>query len=904
MLSFVNLSHPLQLKQLVAQYDPLKDTWIVSDLKSKQEIQSESIKKHGYFTDEAILRASDFWRLWIRRIDPTLNLVSSDFIKSLVQNFVDQYGKKLDLLDSEVSTLSRALQEFAPIHLHPNSNEVLQEWLAQEQQKNKIEKKWQKWFQYSKVALSYILKEHHVIDAKWAAAYLQSIDLNLIQWPRRVFVDLGSELSSVEMGLFRELAQNQDVVIISPKPEWSGKFENLLGVYKDNSGYGKSKNLNDVFTNSVKPEQFIRLSTQLAEIKFAVAKSRQWANEGVELKNISIIAADIERYWPVLQYYLDIEGLPYSKDTVAQINSLGDVQNLLAILKNYSQDVGWDSLEKIYFSKESEGQQYEKFKALFYQLYDSDDLARDQKIKELYYKKINFSDEMSRDEFLGFLVKTWLQTPNSSTKSEIFETIFKDFLSQSLNIKLMASRWITFLKNRLSSKEVTLKRSAAGGLNVLSLMSAQMSDCTHKIYLGLNDELYSKKNKTLMSHSDAVAIKRDFDLSIDCSEESYLDFNLRWQAMASTPNTYYTSAHLSFESDPLNASLFFIENLPKSEILSPALTRADEVQKSLRSPESKIFQTLSNSKRLRQDLQGYEEKINLENFKKLSVSDIENYAQCSFKLLASRGFKLRDYAQVGIDLDSRDKGTLTHALFEFVLAEMQKAAPSEEQISAHLEKKRAELNLYKGQDLFWEIQKTKFLKLAQKFISFESKRVQHFRSEVEKDFTLHFDLKSKSFSLEPTQGDCFTFNLRIDRIDQSKTQRYYIVYDYKSGASALPTAKKFISQSQFQMLLYLSAVKLTVDDPSLIKGALYYLYKSFDLSKGVIDKQIGQQDFELGSRNSSLVDSLAELEQQFLEAISGLLETLNTGIFKTNPLEIKICSDCDWKKLCRAPHLM
>ena len=904
MLSFVNLSHPLQLKELVGQYDPLKDTWIVSDLKSKQEIQNESIKKHSYFTDEAILRASDFWRLWIRRIDPTLSLVSSDFIKSLVQNFVDQYGKKLDLLDSEVSTLARALQEFAPMHLHPNSNEVLEEWLAQELKKNKTEKKWQKWFQYSKVCLSYILKEHHVIDAKWAAAYLQSIDLNLIQWPRRVFVDLGSELSSVEMGLFRELAQNQDVVIISPKPEWSAKFENLLGVYKDSFGYGQVQDLNASYEKALKSEQFVRLSTQLAEIKFAVAKCRQWADTGVNLKNISIVAADIERYWPVLQHYLDVEGLPYSKDTVAQINSLGDVQNLLAILKNYSQDVGWDSLEKIYFSKESEGQQYEKFKALFYQLYDSDDLSRDQKIKDLYYKKINFSEEMSRDDFLTFLVKTWLQTPNSTTKSEIFETIFKDFLAQSLNIQLMASRWIAFLKNRLSSKEITLKRSTAGGINVLSLMSAQMSDSTHKIYLGLNDELYAKKNKTLMSHGDAVSIKRDFDLSIDCSEESYLDFNLRWQAMAATPHTYFTSAHLSFESDPLNASLFFIENLPKSDVLSPDLTRADEVQKSFRSADSKAFQQLSNAKRLQQDMQGYEEKISVEPFKKLSVSDIENYAQCSFKLLASRGFKLRDYAQVGIDLDSRDKGTLTHALFEYVLAEMQTATPSEEQISAHLEKKRTELNLYKGQDLFWGIQKTKFLKLAQKFISFETKRVQQFRSEVEKDYTLYFDLNKKVFSVTPVDGDCYTFNLRIDRIDQNKNQRYYIVYDYKSGASALPTAKKFISQYQFQMLLYLSAVKLTVDDPSLVKGALYYLYKSFDFSKGVIDKQIGQQDFELGSRNSSLVDSLEELDQQFLEAISGLLSTLNTGIFKTNPLEIKICSDCDWNKLCRAPHLM
>ncbi|MEQ1723103.1 MAG: hypothetical protein ABL930_07990, partial [Pseudobdellovibrio sp.] len=388
MLEFLKVKNPNQIKLLLKTYDPLKDTWIVSDLKSKQEIQNESLIKYGYYTDDAILRVSDFWRLWVRRLDPTLNVVSSDFIKSLVHNFVDAHGVALEIIDSEVSTLNKAVQEFAPILLHPASDDILEEWLTSQSEP----KKWTRWYQLAKVCLSYILNKEKTIDSKWAAAYLQSLDLNLLSWDRKIFVDLGSELSSVEMGLFKHISQKQDVVIITPEPIFKNKFPYLLNTYKENFGYGKESNapIESADYHLIQP-QFVRLSTQLAEIKFAVSNLRKWADQGVALDKMAIICADIEKYWPVLQFYLEEEGITYKKDVVAQLGSLGDIQNLLAAVKNFSKEVAWDSLEKSFFNKAAGTElRYEKFKSLFYQLYDEDDLARDQKIKNLFYKKIDF----------------------------------------------------------------------------------------------------------------------------------------------------------------------------------------------------------------------------------------------------------------------------------------------------------------------------------------------------------------------------------------------------------------------------------------------------------------------------------------------------------------------------------
>ena len=121
-----------------------------------------------------------------------------------MQNFVDVHGEKIGVDESEISTLNKAVQEFAPILLHPASDDILEEWLAT--QKN--EKKWQRWYQCAKICLNNIVFEKKAIDVSWSAAYLQTLDLKAVSWPRPLFVDLGSEFSTVEMGLLKHISQS------------------------------------------------------------------------------------------------------------------------------------------------------------------------------------------------------------------------------------------------------------------------------------------------------------------------------------------------------------------------------------------------------------------------------------------------------------------------------------------------------------------------------------------------------------------------------------------------------------------------------------------------------------------------------------------------------------------------
>lgn len=915
MLEFLKVNNPDQIKSLLQIYDPLKDTWIVSDLKSKQEIQSEAIQKYSYYTDEAILRVNDFWRLWIRRIEPTLQVVSSDFIKSLVQHFVDLFGAKLEIIDSEVSSLNKALQEFAPILLHPTSDDVLQEWLAVQS----ADKKWLRWYQLAKVCLNYIVYEKKALDSKWSAAYLQTLDLNLLSWDRKLFVDLGSELSTVEMGLFKHISKTQDVVIITPDPFWKEKFPYLLNTYKENFGYGTVRESAEPSGESEskrvpKKEQFVRLSTQLAEIKFAVSTIRNWVDNGVSPEKIAIISADIESYWPVLQLYLEEEGLNYKKDLVAQLNSLGDVQNLLAAIKNISQEVAWDSLEKNTFPREADTQKampfkYEKFKALFYQLYDEDDLSREAKINQLFYKKVDFSAEVDRDEFLAVILKIWIELPRSNNKNDLFDLIFKDFLAQSMNVKIKFSRWMQFLKNRLSHKEIVVRKSNGNGLSILPLMSAHMIDVSRRIYIGLNDEYYHRRQNSMMSLSDSIALKTQFDLGVDFSEESYLDFNLRWQSLEINENSFFTTSHLSFTSEPMTSSLFFIENSPESDLVGPQSTRLDELQKQLSYFKDKEqisdFSQLVSVERLFQDVNGYQNNIKTDVFRNLSVSDTENYAQCSFKLLAAKGFRLKDYPQVALDLDPRQNGSLVHLLFEYCINLMTTDSYTQKKVAAFLDEKRTEFNIYSQQEAYWIIQKNKFLQLAGKFYNFEKSRIGIFNIITEKACEIFFNLDTQEFTTEKPVN-CFSFNIRLDRIDIHKTKKYSIVYDYKSSSYQATNFSSWVSGQQFQMLLYMMALELTFKNDNPVKGALYYQYKTFDLKKGLIEEQAGLEDFSLTKRHKSLINESKkeELTDNFLVLITDVLKRLSLNEFSTSPQDLDICKKCDWRKLCRATHLM
>ncbi len=921
MLEFHPLADSNSIFKLIEQADSQPCTWVVSDLKSKNEIQKRLLEKQGYFLESSILRASDLWKIALRRLAPQMQVVAPDFMQIVVDNFVEKFGIELQIKDSESTTLNAYVQELAPILLHPESDSLLNEWFS----KQKKTSKWQRWHLLSRACIKFIIFDHEIIDQRWIAAYLQNLDFDLFVWDKNLLVDLGTEMSSVEMGLFKSLSKKINVKIIWPEPVWGTRFPLLLKTYQDHVGYGTVENVESLRDQSSSVnDQFIRVSTQLAEVKFATAQIRSWHLQGVPLTKISIISAQLEKYWPTLKYFFDEEGLIYNKDHVVRLNSLGLVQNFLSYCNNLLSEVSWESLELSLYSKQQLPDfQFENFKSIFYQLYDDSDLARDEKIKEIFYKKIDYSKKISRDEFLISAVKIWHQAVNfhavSSGDHEInvFEVIFKDFLSRSSEVQSHFNKWLHFLQSCINSKELKIEASQSDGLQVLPLMSSHLSDSTHQIWLGNDEKSLISKKKHLIPATDIFELKTQFDFSIEYPEESFYDFNIRWLLEKKAVQKVYLCANSSFEAEPLTPSLFFLEKNSAHDLSIPEPTRHDDIQNYLaqsnflknsdsQSTAQYDFSDLSVAG-LKRDLFSENESVPLAPLESLSPSEIEDYWKCGFKLLAQKAFRLKDLPQVAVDLDARQKGSLLHQLFEYLVGIKEKKLDAEQLRAAmheFLDQKRIVAKIYPVDELLWSTQKSKLTQIGLTFYDFESKRRQAVHMAAEKSFELYFDTPTGEFydDIKKTTN-AIKIRGRIDRVDLSEDE--VIIYDYKSSVTDLKNYSGWLENGEFQLLLYLIACDKVLYPDKLATTSLYYDYRKFDFTKGLMSEQFHSLFVANNRKKKSVItaDNKQLLLKDFAVLLQELFSKLDQFEFSPKPNDVESCIRCNWSQLCRARHL-
>lgn len=920
MLEFYPLGIPDSIFSFLKSQNLAKTTWVVSDLKSKNEIQKLLIDKQGYFLESSILRASDFWKIALRRLAPQIQVVSGDFMQIVVDSFVQKFGEQLDIKELESSTLHAFVQELAPILLQPQSNILLDEWFLSKHE----EKKWKRWYLLARGCINFIIYENQMIDSRWIAAYLQTLDISVFHWPNDLIIDLGTEMSSVEMGLFKVLSNKSKVQIIWPQPKWQIDFPLLLKTYSDSSGYGNIAKVEKAAIQSGgSAARFIRVSTQLAEVKFAIAQIRKWHDQGASLNDIAIVSPQIENYWPVLKFFLDEEGVNFQKDHVIKINSIGLVQNFLAYCNNLQHDVSWESLETSLYSRtQSSDRQYESFKSLFYQLYDDSDLMRDNEIKKLFYQKIDYTKPLGRSDFLIVIVKIWQESiqfhglPTTEQNSLLFELIFKDFLARSADIKSDFKKWMLFLQSCINSKEIKTELSQELGIQVLPLMSSHLSSAKFQLWLGMDEKSLASRKKHLIPVSDIFELKSNFDFSIEYPEESFYDFNVRWLFEKIATEKIYICANSSFESEPLTPSLFFLEHNRANDVVIPAETRHDEVQNYLKDSNAmKILESFKISnydlprvgfESLYRDLNNTPNIVPNQNASSLSPSDLEEYWKCGFKLLAQKFFLLRDLPQVAVDLDPRQKGSLLHQLFEFLTSEknnLDSTGSAKTKIINFLDLKRGELHIYPQDDLLWTVQKTKMLQVGTAFFEFEKNRRQASHEASEKSFEIYFDLEKKDFVIIPSNKS-IKIKGRIDRVD--KASNGIIIFDYKASTNDLKYHGDWLKNGEFQLLLYLLACEKILYPGQDVIASIYYDYKKFEFSKGYMDENFHAQFIENNRKKKSVasLDSKRLLLIEFNELLAALFLKLQMYDFTALPVDVEICTRCNWSKLCRARHLM
>jgi hypothetical protein len=933
MLKIIQIESPSQITDLFTDFDPQKQSWVVSDLRTKLEMQKILIERQGYFLESAVLRASDLWKVLLKRRAPHLRLVSNDFARSLLRSFIDKNADAFGMNATSEKSLFNYMTQLAPLCLASGADEQIAKWF---EENPVISARWQSWYLIARTALRWMIDGKNVIIANWIPSYLQELDGLETIWEQEIIVDLGAEMSKLEAELFKRLSLHRNITVIEPTPLWTNDYRYLLEPYEYLRQQTKDVQRAKARQKSASPEiQVLRLSGMLAEVKTSCAQVRTWLEQGIPAQDIAIIAPDIEAYWPVLGSFLEQEGIAVRKDQTVKLQSLPSLHQWISTLRAQTSQVNAADLEASYFGpseSSSQSLRYEEFTALFRAIYGAEDLARDEEIHKLYFSQKSLSEVLDRDHFLSEALKAW---QHRESQTDLLVVVLRELLQNApASIELSYREWLTYLESILAGKEFRVSPAADQGIVVAPLMSAPANGMPYKIFLGLSDENLKNRQRSHILGADLNRLAVDLGFYLEHPDHSSQEFQLRWLSESEGRCHVYSFGIADFSGSLLSPSNFWLSFTPSEELSEPGKPRWDALQGiaeedllKLRGRESAEIQSFLQRVLIDRGLSPLP-AFTLAQTPNLSASQLERYLQCPFVFAAQKVFKLQDHPELDLDEDPRSKGTFAHALFESLTYPLFRSELSDDQLGEVLEELRRSQRLTLADPRLWASMKKRYLRLARRFLNFETKWRAEFPATktvgAEKAFEFYFNPQSGEVHREQREG-CLKFTGKIDRVDklhapsradklhapsgadQQNSTDQFVVIDYKSSHGALKNHSGWFENQELQLLFYMWALEkeLLSDIKGEVIGAFYYSFKDFHREKGFqLEEAAGPLFPSAGKKGAkATAENKTELFTRFESLLMEVVTKIQSGQLEPRPFNVKTCRTCGWSLLCRSAHL-
>ena len=894
MLKAVSLSHSDQKFEFLSVFNEKEQTWLVSDLRSKLDLQAQLLTRAPGFEDHSVLRASELWRLFLRRLRPELRIAPREFVKSWLKHHLKKSAQQNPngLLQPQSADSFLALMDlFAPIFIDPLGPSRLADFF--DSQPTAAER-WKVWSELSYALFQIIMKEKWVLASWIPAILLHEPDLEKV-WNRPLWVDLGAGLRQSEAQLFKRLAKTNQVTVLTPNLESRNQFEFLLEPCRDlfDSSEQKEKKTGRVPSGQ---NECLRFSGPLAEIKQAVAKVRQWLKEGVSPEKIVIVAAQIENYWPLLEPYFDQEGIPVHKDSVARLQSWPFVASWVARLRLRTGQVSFAEAE-LAINPDELSLRFEKFKALFCNALELEDLEKSHELKNFFLKGTAPHEEMDLEQFMAWTARDWRELENW----EGFEIILKDFLrSVPLDVKMDAASWLSYLESVLCKKEIRIKSADLSGVAFLNLSSVEGLQFQKRIFLGLTEADFKPHSTALVNAFEFNRLGWDFGYFLDHPEQSLLNFELEWALQTPSEEDLLCFPATSFSGSAQAPHPLWIQKGGSEKVHLPLPTRWDEIQNSGQALPAKAQRDLG--------ILG-DDFLQLTEVPRFSISAIEKYRTCSFQFASERIFHLLDLPDRDLDLDARSKGSFAHKIFEKLTHPPRRFDWSADELRSLLEETKIELDLqYEGP--FWAIEKERHLQMALRFLRFEQEWAEKFpQAKIEareKKFSFFYDPGTQTFHKGGQEG-FIPIRGTIDRIE-TDSQGWKLVVDYKRRHDTKQSFSHWIEKNFLQLGFYAWVIDRNFVEglsEGQVGGAVTFAYQILEKRRGLVLPQImGRLAPKMEPKEASL-DLKNNFYEEFEQLLKQILNQALGGEIKAFPFrgDLSICEQCRWSRLCRAPHL-
>lgn len=898
MLKVARIAQARQKAVLLKDFDPDRDLWVVSDLRSKLELQKVLMRSRAGMPADCLLRSSELWAQLLKVYSPQSLVLSRDWMELFARTAL---GAKLDPADINLSV--ELLGLFAPVFYHEDAAEIIQDLLAQDAS---AELRWGRIVVYAKFLFDQAGQHGWVIQDWLPAALTEFQDLSL-KVKGQIIFDLGASLGSSEAELIRRLAQNHDVLVILPRPANWKKNEFLLQPGESLLGLATEVSLDPVTVNPDRAQIFKRFSGRTAEIKNAVSQVREWLDEGIAPENIGVITPNFEKDFPILEEYFRVEGVALDRQSPERRQTHRTLQKWSARLRLWKEDLEYQDLVAGFPDRLP--LRSEEFASRFQSGLFHSDLARDEAVKNEVESWRWDPNETELSGFFKQASKLW-QEGETADLEAIFETMNERTPS---GVSLSTRDWIGWMEVQLSRLEVSSAVGGQGRLSIAPLQSCESFQWTHRIFLSLVDPLPERKTTMLLNMEEIQKLGGTYGFYLPHPEQKFLQFELEWAARSTINEDHFSYPMSDWQGQPTSPQPFWLAG--KAEVSHqaemPGTTRWDEIQASkVHHDDTPRAELLTHPEDLLPPFGQSSERAGL----KLSLSSLQRFGECPFIYASEKLLGLIDAPLLDLELDRRTTGSLQHAFLEKLMESPVQWERTRDEMSLLLDQIKESKPEIQINDLFWSVQKQKWIEMGLRFLKAEKAWFEQFpNSRIigrEHSFSFVFESSTKTWRRgEATLPTDILFRGLIDRIDgayEGSELVGIVIYDYKSSVHTKHGFSKWLSENEIQLAFYSWAANEGLIDPSWkgkLAGAAYYNLKNLERSTGFfLPDYVGQLFPEVRPKNFD-ADQLGAMWGQLKHLVESRILKIQEGHFTPKPAKLENCDRCHWKGLCRAPHL-
>ncbi len=866
-----------------------KGFYIVSDIKSKIQFQNFFLKENPQLQTDFIKRASDFYCELFKSNNPDHQIISSSQLALLFKIYIKQTNHSwLKNIPSHQKIL-HSLHTFLPFLTHPEGEDSFEMWMKQSSKKAG----WIHWYKPTKEFWEE-LKKNKLIE-KSLTKYLL-IDQPLKNWNNPLIIDLSFSIDSVEAGVISTLSSIQDVTLLLPpklnNPLYSKShyiYSLIEGPYEKKSEIPHKKNFHH--------KQVRKFQTMLEEVRFVTEQLNFSLKNGCKPSELAVIAPDIELYWPCLKSYLKKENIPLKKGMRVSLLSFPQIQKWLSILHFYSGKISFENMTAILNLHQNTTDILQMQSKYYY-------CDRDKDIKDFPYLTQNKPRKfLLVDEFVDWIDHFWNAITKSQPNPKLNECLNKILhrISSSKNTskKVSIEDWLEILENEIIQEEFHIPNTQSQGVELLSVNAITSLRAKQVFIMGLDHNSCHYSSHTFLSEQESKKILQD--LGFHCLT---LDPNQREYEIVHFLNSFNGSVTLSYSETSFDGKnltpsrIWLLENTEtnsQTKVSKPAQTMWTAFQqKSLKeiTKNSSICSASQIEHILNQEIQWPSDQRT--PIERLSPSTIKDYASCPFIFLSKNIFHLKDISYQDMDLDYKDYGQIIHELFHQI---KKNNIQNKEGILNWLQSIKSKFHILS--DEMWQSYSEQFLKKSFQFIEHEKTITQLLRgiktTDTEWVFKVYWNLEKEKLD---SKGDILIEG-RIDRIDCFQDE--YLIIDYKSSLTSNVNISYWEKNLDFQMPLYIGAVSL-IKNQEDVSAALYLSYRDFKW-KGFISKDSELKKIAHSSRLAIDPSKKDIILKNINKSVQKNILNLKENIFQAEPFDRKICKDCYWRNICRAPHL-